>query len=82
MVPVIYMDNKTQVLLQTETMVLHDVNNPRKTLCARAVLDSGSQPNYVTTRIQERLSLPPASIEILEIATFDSPSGSKGPCNV
>ena len=80
--PVLYVNNKTQVLLQTATMVLHDVYNPRKTVCARAVLDSGSQRSYVTTEIQERLSLPTASIEVVEISTFGSPSGSKGPCNV
>ena len=52
--PVMYV-NINQVLLQTATIVIQDVNNPGRTLSVRAVLDCGSQRSYVSTKVRREL---------------------------
>lgn len=77
-----YVNTKTQVLLQTATIVLHGVGNPGRSLSIRAVLDCGSQRSYVSTRVQKELSLYTSLVEVVEITTFGSTKGNKELCNV
>ena len=80
--PVMYVNSRTQVMLQTATVVVHRAGKCRPTCSARAVLDCGSQRTYVTSRVQQALSLPTASTEMVEIKTFGSTESLKQPCNL
>ena len=80
--PAMYVGNKVQVMLQTATIVVHGCKGSRPTYCARAVLDCGSQRMYLTSRVQQTLSLPTTHTEMVEIRTFGATEGIKRPCNV
>ena len=46
------------------------------------MLDRGSQRTYVTFRVQQALSLPTATTEMMEIKTFSSTKSLKQPCSL
>jgi hypothetical protein len=80
--PVMYVSSKTRVMLQTAMVVLQGVIKSRPTYKTRAVFDCGSQRTYISTHIQQALSLSSSSVEIVEIKTFGSKEGQRRPCNV
>ena len=51
------MNSRTPVLLQTAKTVVCVVRTPQRTQGARVILDSGSQRSYVTSSLQQLLSL-------------------------
>ena len=56
-----YVDSQTPILLQTAKLQLYSLNDtvdPPSCNEARAVMDSGSQRTYVTSRLRESLRLP------------------------
>lgn len=80
--PVMVVNTRTQVLLQTATMVIHGDKKLRPTHRVRTILDCGSQRTYMTCQVQEILSLPTTSVEMIDIKTFGSSEGGKQLCNV
>ena len=75
------MNSKTPVL-QTARVVIHAASKSCPTVKTRAVLDCGSQRIYITSWIQQMLTLPTLSVEMVVINTFGSREGTKQPCNV
>ena len=65
-------NSRTPVLLQTAKTVVCDVRRPQKTQGARVILDSGSQRSYVTSSLQQLLSLEKVGSERMVIKTFGS----------
>ena len=80
--PVMCVDSKNQAMLQTATIVVHSGERDRPTHKTRMILDCGSQRTYVTSRIQQILSLPTSSVEAIEIKPFGTKEGKKQLCNV
>ena len=80
--PVLYVNSKTPVLLQTARVVIHAASKSHPTVKTRAVLDCGSQRTYLMSWIQQMLALPTSSVEMVVINTFGSREGMKQPCNV
>lgn len=71
----LYVDAQTPVLLQTARLRIYnldDATSPPTSIVIRAILDSGSQRTYVTSRIKEILHLIPKQMESLRIKTFGS----------
>ena len=50
--PVLYVNSKTPVLLQTARVVIHAASKSRPTVKTRVVLDCRSQRTYITSQIQ------------------------------
>ena len=62
--------------------MLQTAKRPHPTYCVRAVLDCGSQRTYLTSSIQQALSLPNLSVEVVKVKTFGAAESRKGQCNV
>ena len=78
-----YVDSQTPILLQTAKLQLYNLDdnvNPPSCIEARAVMDSGSQRTYVTSRLKESLHLPTKRTESLRIKTFGSTEGHDTTC--
>ena len=65
----------TPVLLQTAVLELFNLEFPSNSTLSRAMLDSGSQRTYVTSRLRDILNLPTVGTESLSIKTFGSSEG-------
>ena len=67
-------DSRTPVLLQTAKLRLCNLQDEHSSTVtiARAILDSGSQKSYVSSRVKETLRLPVKCTEALCIRTFGS----------
>ena len=68
----LYVSAATPVLLQTAKALTYKPGNSAVTVKARFILDSGSQPTYVSTRLRERLRLLTENTERISIKTFGS----------
>ena len=82
---VTYVDSQTPILLQTARLQLYSPNGkmpPPICIVARAIMDSGSQRTYVTSRLRESLHLPTKRTESLHIKTFGSTEGHDAICEV
>ena len=80
---VTYIDSRTPVLLQTARVRLYfpsDGAVPPSCVEARAIMDSGSQRTYVTSRLKESLRLPSERMESLHIKMFGSTEGRDATC--
>ena len=80
---VTYIDSQTPILLQTAKLRLYNPSNPgvlSNCVEARAIMDSGSQRTYVTSRLRERLRLTTERTESLHIKTFGSTEGHNATC--
>ena len=78
-----YVDAHTQVLLQTAVLqLLNPTVSPSTQVQVRAILDSGSQRTYVTSRTREALQLATKWTERLSIKTFGSAEGHDTECAV
>lgn len=78
-----YVDSQTPILLQTAKLRLYNPTNvttPPNCIEARAIMDSGSQRTYVTSRLRESLHLPTKRTESLHIKTFGSAEGHSATC--
>ncbi|XP_029168338.1 uncharacterized protein LOC114938529 [Nylanderia fulva] len=62
----------TEVLLSTAIVYIYDANSARKT--CRALLDSGSQVNFVTTKYVKLLGLKPQSVNFSVSGIYDDTS--------
>ena len=60
-----YVGAQTPILLQTARMKLFNPSSSVSCLVARAIMDSGSQRTYVTSRIWYQLNLPSVGAESL-----------------
>ena len=49
---------------------------------ARAILDSGSQRTYITSRLRDELNLPTVKTKLLQIKTFGSTKSDDTSCDV
>ena len=70
-----YVDSQTPILLQTAKLQLYNWNEPwnsASSVRARAILDSGSQRTYISSRLRDQLQLPIRRTESLKIKTFGS----------
>ena len=65
----------TPVLLQTAVLELFNLEFPSNNTLSRAMLDSGSQRTYVTSRLRDILNLPTVGTESLSMKTFGSSEG-------
>ena len=78
-----YVNSQTPILLQTARLQLCD---PKDSACppacaeVRAIMDTGSQRTYVTSRVKHTLQLPISGIESLHIKTFGSSEGKDTMC--
>lgn len=73
-----YVDAQTPLLLQTAELLLYNLNDPIVLpMCVkvRAIMVSGSQRTYVTSRVRDRLHLSMKRTESLRIKTFGSTEG-------
>ena len=80
---VAYVDSQTPILLQTARLQLYSLSNttsPPTCVEARAVMDSGSQRTYVSSRLRASLQLPTKRTESLHIKTFGSTEGQDATC--
>ena len=78
-----YVDSQTPVLLQMARLQLFNFDNvtvPPNSIKVRAIMDSGSQRTYVTSRVRESLHLPVKRTETLSIKTFGSTEGQDTVC--
>ena len=74
---------QSPVLLQTARLMLFNpTGTPDVSVGVRAIMDSGSQLTYVTTRTKELLQLPLKGIENVCIKTFGAPEGQDTLCDV
>lgn len=72
---VAYVDLRTPILLQTARLRLYNPSNtvvPPLCVEARAIMDSGSQRTYITSRLRDSLHLSTTQTESLHIRTFGS----------
>ena len=67
-----YVDSQTPILLQTAQLQLYNQSEPWNSVRARAILDSGSQRTYISSRLRDQLQLPTRQTESLRIKTFGS----------
>ena len=76
-------DAQTPVLLQTAKLHLYNLNDAAPPTCVevRAIMDSGSQRTYVTSRVRETLRLPTKRTESLRIKTFGAAEGRDTNCD-
>ena len=77
-----YVGSQTPILLQTARLRVVDPGNGNHETSVRAILDSGSQRTYVTSRVRERLKLPTVMTETLHIRTFGDSGGHEEICDV
>ena len=76
-------DSQIPVLLQTAKLQLYNLQDTQSTpVASRAILDSGSQRTYVTSRVREMLRLPVDHTEALCIRTFGSSGERIEDCEV
>lgn len=69
----LYVGARTPVLLQTAKLQIYnldDATSSPTSIVVRAIMDSGSQRTYVTSRVKEMLRLSPKKTESLRIKTF------------
>ena len=67
-----FINQKSGVLLQTESAAICRPYKPEASVQARILFDSGSQKSYVSQRLKGALSLKPIHSETLVIKTFGS----------
>ena len=67
-----FVNEKSGVLLQTESAAICRPDKPEASVHARILYNSGSQTSYVSQRLKEVLSLKPVHSETLLIKTFGS----------
>ena len=74
-----YVNSQTPILLQTAKAILSNPSQllPLPTLEVRAILNSGSQRSYVTTRVHEMLSLKKIWSDTMIIKTFGTENGER-----
>lgn len=72
------------ILLQTAKTTVSDASqlNPAPTIEIRAILDTGSQRSYVTTRVKEGIRARTSYSETMVIKTFGSERGERRVCEV
>lgn len=70
------------VLLQTAQLHMINLTHPSNIVTARAVMDSGSQRTYITSRLRDSLKLPTIQRESLHIKTFGSSECRDTTCDV
>ena len=77
-----YIGTQTPVLLQTMRMQLLNPVSTMPCLVARAVMNSGSQWIYVTSRLQDQLNLHTMKIKCLRIKTFEATEMQSTSCDL
>ena len=77
-------NSRATILLQTAKVTVCDAAQPNctPTLTTRAILDTGSQRSYVTTRVKEAIQARRSHCESMIIKTFGSERGEKKTCEV
>ena len=78
-----YVDAQTPILLQTAMLCLCDAKGsacPPACVEVRAIMDTGSQRTYVTSRVKQSLRLPISGIESLHIKIFGNSEGQDTMC--
>ena len=77
-------DSRATILLQTAKVTVCDAAQPNctPTLMTRAILDTGSQRSYVTTRVKEAIQAKRSHCKSMIIKTFGSEWGEKKTCEV
>ena len=78
----LYVDASNTVLLQTAQTVVYNLTAPQSPLQVRAILDSGSQKSYVTSRVKDALSLKPEGEQRVSIQTFGSENEEPRTCEI
>ena len=71
-----------QILLQTARLELIPPTGVGLLMMARAIFDSGSQRTYISSQLRDRLKLPTASTERIQIKTFGSADGCDKLCDI
>ena len=79
-----YVNSHTPVLLQTAKVTVRDAaqQGTTPTMEVRAILDTGSQRSYATTRVQEVLGAKKMYSEAMIIKTFGAERGERRVCDV
>ena len=77
-------NSRATILLQTAKATVCDATQPSSapTVEVRAILDTGSQRSYATTRVREATQARKSHSELLIIKTFGSERGEKRNCDV
>ena len=78
----ICIDSQTPILLQTAQMLLFNPSSPEQHHTARAVMDSGSQRTYITSRLRYQLNLTTKRREFLRIKTFGATETQDMDCDI
>ena len=73
---------QTPILLQTAKLKLFNPTSRSSNTVARAIMDSGSQRTYITSRLRDELDLPAIMTESLRIKTFGNVVNSECLCDV
>ena len=66
----LYVGAQTPILLQTARLRLFKLSSGKPCIAARAIMDSGSQRTYITSRLRDQLNLSTMGTESLQIKTF------------
>ena len=78
----LYAGTQTPILHQTARLQLINPKSEGCRIVARAILDSGSQRTYVTSRLRDELDLPTLRTELLQIKTFGEAESDTTTCDV
>ena len=79
----LYTGTQTPVLLQTAQILLFDPRSIKANhTMAMAILDSGSQRMYITSRLRDELNLPTVKMELLQIKTFGITKSDDTSCDI
>ena len=65
-------NTEVPVLLQTAKAYVHKLDEPKRGMTIRLMLDGGSQRSYITQRVRDALGLLPDRVEQVQIKTFGS----------
>ena len=67
-----YVDMRTPVLLQTDTIMVYFKDRPVAPVKARLILDSSSQKSYISAELKDMLKPPLEQSVTMSIKTFGS----------
>ena len=78
----LYVNSKTQILLQTARTRVSRADNQNYEINARVLFNSGSQCNYVKSNLKEQLAVPTLRKEKLIIKTFVNENEELRECDI
>ena len=76
------MGTRTPILLQTAWLQLFNPHSEGQRTVARAILDSGSQRMYITSRLRDKLGLRTVKTESFQIKTFGNATCDDTSCDI